>query len=272
MDYKIIAIDADGTLLDSNHQISNENKSALMEAQQLGIHMVMCSGRSPHTLVKMMDEIKIENAQNYIIGFNGGIVLDAQTMETLSETRLAKRHVIDIAAQLGHFNVGIMAYEQQDKLVVEKWTSYSKEYSELAQLPLNIYSFEKLPPSVNKLLLGGETKELIRAKNYYTDKVPEGVNMFFTGVHLLEFTGTGATKGAALKFLCQKLNIPAGASVAIGDSYNDISMIQAAGLGVVMANANDDVKALGKYVTKNDNNNSGVAEAVRKLVIKEMRA
>ena len=90
--------------------------------------------------------------------------------------------------------------------------------------------------------------------------------MVFSSNILLEFNPKDTNKGTALKRLSEYLNIPMEETMALGDSYNDIEMLETAGLGVAMANSPKDIKDISDYTTLADNNNNGVAEAINKFI------
>ena len=114
---------------------------------------------------------------------------------------------------------------------------------------------------------GYDHDKLEAFREIFTEWAVDKAEVFFSCFEFLEFVPKGISKGAGIRFLADYLNVPIENTIAVGDAENDIPMIEAAGLGVVMCNANDDIKIHADYVTELDNNQGGVSEVIRKFML-----
>lgn len=272
MNFKLIAVDADGTLLGENHTISEENKMAIRQATENGVKIVLCSGRSYASLKHFAQEIGVNGEENYIISFNGCVIHDLGNGEMLRNVKLPKKTAIEILNIVNKYEVEIVIYWDVHEVFLSKFSEYTQSYVETSKVKYSLITdYEgQLKDEIYKVLLLGENETLMNVQRDLAEIKDKNYNIFLTSPYLLEFTPIPATKGKALQFLCDYLGIDIKDTIAIGDSYNDINMIESAGVGVAMQNADDAVKAYADYVTEKSNFESGVAEVINKY-IKEKR-
>ena len=118
-----------------------------------------------------------------------------------------------------------------------------------------------------KILISSDIDTMLNLYKVINTEVGRDCNILFSSKNLLEITSVEATKGQALKFVADRLGIDIKDTIAIGDNYNDIDMIQVAGLGVAIFNAVDDLKSVADYVTKADNNKHAIKEIVDEFIL-----
>ncbi|MDR1704398.1 MAG: Cof-type HAD-IIB family hydrolase [Clostridiales bacterium] len=271
--YKIVAIDADGTLL-TEQSVPEDNRRAINEAQSKGVHIALCSGRSSVSLKKFAAQMGLVPGLTHIIAFNGGLVFDGFGKQ-LMENRMGLDLALYIISKVRRFNRTMAVYTEPEELVcefprgdeaeIERYTSGS------LVKPTFIGSYEtELKKNPYKLILLGETYQLKAVEAHLLAHGRDmEYDMSFSSKRLLEFSHINTNKGAGLKYVCERLGFDiAKDAAAIGDSYNDLSMIEAAALGCCMANGEEGVKALADYVTERDNVNCGVAEVFDKFILK----
>ena len=273
--YKIIAIDADGTLLNKESRIPNENKEALLKAQNAGVHIALCSGRSIVTLKKFADELDLDPDRMHIISFNGAYIMDGRG-KVILDLRMERAAAMYILGKTQRLNLTTLVYYEVGHGLVRLPAGGDRYWHDLyyGQARINISFTEDYEKSITgdiyKILLLGETDKL-REAAAYMEKHRHGAefDMFFSSPHLYEFTSPLSTKGQGLDFVCRKIGIEMNReAIAIGDSFNDLSMIKAATLGVCMRNGEKEVQAAADYITERDNHNCGVAEVVNKFIFK----
>jgi len=268
--YKLVAIDADGTLLDSARQISARNKKAIQEASACGVRIVLCSGRSYKSLRMFAEELGLLANGNYVIAFNGGLIIDSGTDSVISESRLPQelaREIVEIAKPFSPAAATI-AYQDIHHILVNPNIDNIAAYIQASKTePIYVSDVaEAITHDIPKVMLVGAYDDLYTPAALLRAKFSGRCNMFFSSQYLFELIAPNTSKGAGLQALCRHLQIPISQTIAIGDNFNDASMIQAAGLGVCMANGEDDVKALAGYVTSRDCDHSGVAEVLEKFI------
>lgn len=264
--YKLILTDLDGTLLKDDNTLTNKNHSLIHKAVAGGCPVVVCSGRSNMSL----DEIikRYDLPKTYTIGFNGGIIYNKD--QIIYEAFLTKELVCEIIDIAKDFNCEPLMY-QMSKLWIEKETPNTRNYAQRSYLtPVLVSSLkDNVTDNVSKIIFIGDNSTLKKMEQKLSEAMGNKVSIVFSSQTLLEFNPPGVNKGVALKRLATHLNIDISQTIAIGDSYNDLEMLEAAGLGVAMANSNTDIKSKANYITENDNNNSGVGEVIEKFIMEE---
>ena len=283
---KILFTDLDGTLLDDNKDISAEDLSAIRKMIETGHKFVMTTGRPLTSVKKLAERYNFLEAGFYLVSFNGGLIYDCGAKKPILTRRISVddvKFIMDAA-----FRSGMHAHTYAGDLVVsEHETEQLKTYCRLMQMdyvvvddireyfagktgcdkaptaPINVVV--KPPIKVNIITpFGHSSLESFRAE---MRKTTAG-KLFdvFSKPEMLEFSHLQSNKGDALRFMAEFYGVPMGDTIAVGDEENDCPMIEAAGIGVAMANASQVVKDAADYVTERDNNHSGIAEVIEKFV------
>lgn len=277
MVYRLLAIDIDGTLLRSNFRIDKETKEAIDYVQQKGVYVTLASGRSFPSTQKIAKALRIDS---YLISHNGGFIASSLD-EPLQEKRLSVEDTYRIVEVLGNyechmrvvherFSVGNQL-KQKSQLVAKLTLStgdplfYPVSFTE--NLGDYVLAQEVAPPKMDVQFF--DEKECESAMKYLNEHMPD-FEYSSSAKCQLEITAKKVTKGNALRFLGEKLGIAPNEMVAIGDSYNDLDMIEFAGLGVAMANAPDEVKRKAKWITRT-NDQLGVPYMIKEVFSKQMR-
>ena len=267
MDYKLIAIDMDGTLLNSKKEISNRTYNAIQKAKDKGIHIVLATGRLLKSAQFVSENLKLSN---HIIACNGAIIIDGSKSVFFSKPM--DLNVVEKVMALGkkfnayyHFyDEGCLYSNTYVKEIVDYYSSrdqkidikiFKNDMEILNNKKLNIYKFLFIDNDLQKL-------ESLREELTHVDKI----NVSKSWSNNLEVMDTEASKGLGLKFLCNELNISPEHVIAIGDNENDISMIKFAGLGVAMGNGEEVVKKQSDYITSS-NDEDGVAKVIEKFIL-----
>lgn len=273
MKIRLVAFDLDGTALDDEKNLPERNRLALAACAERGILIVPCTGR----LAAGIPQEILELGVRYAITVNGGAIEDLREERTL-DLQLVGRETALAVMQLAMSRPGIMC----DAYADGRGISEARYYDHLEQFGI--------PPQIVKMIRQTRTKvpdmlEYISRPQTAVNKV----NMYFADlrerelmreqlkrfpdilvtssvVNNLEINGAGASKGPALKRLAGLLDIDIGETMAFGDGGNDYSMIETAGIGVAMENAEEELRAAADYVT-GSNNDAGVALAIEKFIL-----
>ncbi|TYR80834.1 HAD family phosphatase [Priestia megaterium] len=270
MSYKMIVLDLDDTLLRDDHTISPRTKKALMDAQEAGVKVVLASGRPTYGMTRIAQELRLEDYGSFILSFNGAKIINCKTKEELFSSTLPPETVHRLDQISRHEEVLIHTYVG-DKIVTEVNNEFTDIESELTGLPIEIVpNFVKAvtEPVVKVLMLAHEEK-LVHVEKKLQQQLAGELSVMRSKPYFLEFTEVGVTKGTSLNFLIQQLGITRDEVIAMGDSYNDLAMIEFAGLGVAMGNAPDDIKEKANYIT-DTNMNDGVAKVVEEFVLNRL--
>ena len=265
---RLVALDIDGTLLNSDHKISERNKDAVRRAIKEGVKIVLLSGRNFLCMQQYVEELELKDLT---ISLNGAYILDGDKREAIHDLRVerdAASDIIKAAEDLGiHIN-----YYHDEAIACGSETDYSREYSRITGVPIakvgSIYEYNKTR-CPNKMLLIGQRELLDKIRAWVEKYHDSRVNFFYSNPMYLEITHKNVSKGQALAFLADYYGFTMDEVMAVGDGENDLSMIKAAGIGVAMENALDEVKAAANFITLS-NNRDGVAYAIEKLVLKTL--
>ncbi len=269
--YKMIVLDLDDTLLNDEHTLSKRNKEALMAAQELGVKVVLASGRPTFGMVSIAKDLQLDQYGSYILSFNGSKIINAKTNEEMFNSSISSEmahRLYDLSRREG---VAILSYKDES-IVIEEPNEYADIEATITGLPMQIVDQFKvtITEPVVKAMMLAHPDVLVDVEKTLIKEVGEEVSVFRSKPFFLEFTALNVTKGTSLHQLTQKLGIKAEEVIAIGDSYNDITMIEFAGLGVAMGNAPDAIKDIANHVT-DTNNNDGVAQVVEEFILSKVK-
>ncbi len=269
--YKMIVLDLDDTLLNDEHTLSKRNKEALMAAQELGVKVVLASGRPTFGMVSIAKDLQLDQYGSYILSFNGSKIINAKTNEEMFNSSISSEmahRLYDLSRREG---VAILSYKDES-IIIEEPNEYADIEATITGLPMQIVDQFKatITEPVVKAMMLAHPDVLVDVEQTLVKEVGEEVSVFRSKPFFLEFTALNVTKGTSLHQLTQKLGIKAEEVIAIGDSYNDITMIEFAGLGVAMGNAPDAIKDIANHVT-DTNNNDGVAQVVEDFILSKVK-
>ncbi|MBS4209920.1 Cof-type HAD-IIB family hydrolase [Bacillus sp. FJAT-50079] len=269
MTYKMIVLDLDDTLLRDDHTISERTKLALMKAQEMGVKVVLASGRPTFAMKPVAEELNLAKYDSYILSFNGGTILTCNGYEEIFASTLTPEAVHKLYEISRRENVHIHTYVGNE-IITQLANEYTTIEGNITKLPVTVVdSFvETVREPVVKVLMVEDPEKLKVVEAKLQAELVEEFSVMRSKPYFLEFTEKGVTKGSTLNLLIQKLGIKREEVIAMGDSYNDWAMIEFAGLGVAMGNAPDDVKAIADFVT-DTNMNDGVAKVVEEFVLKQ---
>lgn len=266
--YKLIACDLDDTLLRNDFTISEINLKAIKEVMKKDIKFIVITGRMTASARQFTELI---DSQLPFGSFQGAEITDPLTNETLYSCELEREKIINIIKYAEENNIHVNLYGNETIYVnnINKWSDYYRSFAREIDIKavgcLQKFEFKSTP----KMILIGERHILKKAvidieANNQINK--EEINMFFSKANFLEFTNKNANKGFALKFLAEKWNIARKDIIAIGDNFNDKSMIEYAGLGICMGNGEEKIKQIADFVTLS-NEDDGVAYAIKKFIL-----
>lgn len=262
--YKLIAADLDDTLLNDRIEVSPANHEALQKAMDMGVIVTIATGRMFRSALPVAEQLGIRYP---IITYQGALIRDPVTKETLWERPVPldlAQPVLEEGYRAGvHMNVYV-----DDSLFVDRITPEGSGYANLAGVPItpvgNLTDFLKQDPV--KILFVADPYLLDRLNRELQGKFGHSLYITKSKPNYLEFMHPKATKRHGLEALARKYGILREEIIAFGDSYNDIDMLEFAGIGVAMGNAPEEIKKRADYVA-DTNNNDGIAKAVEKFIV-----
>lgn len=273
---RLIAFDMDGTVLDDHKRILPETKEAFARAVEQGIVLLPATGRHFSGAVDVIQEI---DGVEYIMTCNGAGIYELASGRCLFEESMELSSFLPMLKRLDELEVAADPFVKGEALMNErKWSLVEEMHlsPELEQymwtsrkrVPDLLASLEERGDDVEKLTINFVVEEDGTRRDYdevlsvladypQFDAVPGGM-------YNIEVTKKGISKGSGLRWIGQRLGISTGEMIAFGDSGNDLSMLETAGIGVAMGNAEKEAKEMADYVTKTNNEN-GIAFALHKF-------
>lgn len=287
--YKLIAMDLDGTLLNSYGEVSKENKEAIKKAEEKGIEVVIASGRMKGAIDSIAEEIE---ATNYIISGNGAILYDNKNNEILYEAFLKKEKVLqiikmceensiyydiytenEIIAKSLNYNVLYYNYENSKKTenrqtkinIIEDIYKYVENTNiNIVKITIcddNQYIFKRIANKLSKI----NEIDVLEVEHMSRKIIKSGTEEVNIGYYYTEIMSKGVDKWTAIKKLIEHLGIQEKEVIAIGDNVNDKEMVENAGIGVAVSKSWLESKKIGDVFVA-DNNSNGVAEAINRYI------
>ena len=273
---KIIAMDLDGTLLDSEKRLSEENRAALQRAADAGIEIVPTTGRIYAIIPEVIRELPFVH---YAITVNGAEVYDVKNDRVLAKNELPWQKAVEIMEYLDGFNVVYDCYQGGCGYMTAAHLAKVEDYILGAHFKA-IYAKSRKPvPELKDYLReqgrGVQKFQLCTKDQTLRAQLLEDLKTRFSGVvfncvlpYNIEVNEEKCHKGAALEVLCAHLGCTMENVMTFGDGQNDMTMLQMAGISFAMENAAPEVKAAAKYVTGSCDE-SGVAQAINSLLLGE---
>ncbi|MGL4380947.1 MAG: Cof-type HAD-IIB family hydrolase [Vibrio sp.] len=267
--YKLIALDMDGTLLNSQKQISPRTKQAIADARQQGIQVVLASGRPLDGMRSKLEELQLTSDQDYVLYYNGSMVANVASGEIIYQQIIdghAAKRVARLAQQL---ELNCHAFSQEHGLITPQTSQYTQVEANINGLNITEMDFEQLADDhpIIKAMIVGEPEKLTRAIAQLAPQWREEFTVVQSAPFFLEFLNTGSNKGVGVKAIAEHLGIAAHEVICMGDAENDHHMLEYAGLGIAMANAMDETKQLADHITLS-NDQDGVAIAIERFALR----
>lgn len=287
--YKLIAIDLDGTLLNSYGEITDKNKEAIKYALNKGVEIVLASGRDPQTMKKISKELEIEN---FLIAGNGASVYDIKLEKNIYENFLEIDKALKIIKICKENSIFFSVYttngiitegiEYNIKVFNNENNFRPNKKRTNIELVKDIYTYvQEKKPNILKIIICDENKiifnniiekmkfvknvEILEVEHMSKKVLRIGTQEYTIEYFYTEVTNKDANKWEAIEFLMRKLGIEENDVICIGDNMNDLKMIKNAGLGIAMKNSAIEKQNIADYITE-DNNSDGVGNAIYKYI------
>ncbi|HIZ70182.1 MAG TPA: Cof-type HAD-IIB family hydrolase [Candidatus Atopostipes pullistercoris] len=277
MEIKLVAIDLDGTLLNSDRTLSEENRIAIKKAKEQGVHIVLCTGRPLRSMQHLLQEADLLDDEDIAITYNGGLIQKTKSGEVINELTFNRAECLDIYEMAKQLNMPVnfidldYIYEPPYPVGVQShYTSTNRYVPKQNALQLKEIAMDHLPDpfTINKIVISRPSEEL----DAIIPKIPahyhEKYNIYKSQPFILEVLPKNVDKGFAMRILGEMLGLEKEEIMGIGDQENDLSLVENAGFGVAMENAIDRVKEAADFITQS-NDHHGVAQALYKFVLND---
>ncbi|MCC8027514.1 MAG: Cof-type HAD-IIB family hydrolase [Clostridium sp.] len=268
MEYRIIVLDLDGTLTNRHKLITPRTRDALMKAQEAGKIVVLASGRPTAGVEPLAEELELSRFGSYILSYNGGMITNCRTGETVFSALLpleSNRKIIELSRE---HRVDILTYHGKEIITNNRECPYAVKESEINHLPLRQVEnmAEYVDFQVPKFLMLDDGDYLVTVEPKVKAAMGRDFSVYRSEPYFLEVMPKGIDKARSLERLLQTIGLAREEMIACGDGYNDLTMINYAGLGVAMENAVLPVRKAADYITAS-NNEDGVGLVVEKFML-----
>lgn len=273
MEYQLLALDMDGTVLASDKTITPRTQAAIHRALAAGKEVLFATGRAP---AEMREHLKNFPDMHYVICLAGATVVDLRTHRDLNVVRFSRETAQAIYSVGSRYDTLCAVYAGEDVYIERRHLGnqsyfgcqcFAKLYEQSGKWVEDIRDvIREHGDDIRKINFYFHSPEEYAAAEPFLRPLPVS---YASGIpNNYEISPAGVDKGVGLTALCESLGIPMEAAIAVGDEGNDLAMIRCAGLGVAMGNATEVVKAAAQAITA-DCDHDGVAEVIEKYLLKE---
>lgn len=264
--YKMIVLDMDDTLLTDNHTISDENKEMIFKAQELGVYVVLASGRPTSAMTAYAKELKMDYYNSFMLSYNGAVITDLKENEVLFEQTLTKEQIHELYDYSKKNKTHIITYVNEE-IVSETDSDFIEIEKHITGMVHNkVTSFkDAVQSNAVKCILLEEPSYLKTVEDDLKQAMPH-LSVSMSKPFFLEVAQQGIDKAFSLKKLAKKLDIHQSEIIAVGNAGNDLTMIEYAGLGVWVDNVAPELRDKGDVIVAS-NNDHGVAEVIRRYIL-----
>ena len=274
MKYKLLVLDVDGTLLNDEREISKRTLAALLKVQQMGVRIVLASGRPTYGLMPLAKTLELGNYGGFVLSYNGCQIIKAQNGEILFERRINPEMLPYLEKKARKNGFAIFTYHDDTLITDSPDNEYIKNEALLNNL--KIIREDEFSTAIDFapckcMLVSDKEKALIGLEQHWEKRLAGTLDAFRSEPYFLEVVPCGVNKANTLGALLEHLGVTREEVIAVGDGVCDVTMLQLAGMGVGMGHSQDSVKVCADYVTAS-NEEDGVALAVEKLILAEVRA
>lgn len=274
MKYKLLVLDVDGTLLNDEREISKRTLAALLKVQQMGVRIVLASGRPTYGLMPLAKTLELGNYGGFVLSYNGCQIIKAQNGEILFERRINPEMLPYLEKKARKNGFAIFTYHDDTLITDSPDNEYIKNEALLNNL--KIIKEDEFSTAIDFapckcMLVSDKEKALIGLEQHWEKRLAGTLDAFRSEPYFLEVVPCGVNKANTLGALLEHLGVTREEVIAVGDGVCDVTMLQLAGMGVTMGHSQDSVKVCADYVTAS-NEEDGVALAVEKLILAEVRA
>jgi len=289
MPIRLIALDLDGTLLNSRGEITGRNRAAIDEARRRGVRVALVTGRRFRDARPLALELGLDVP---VISHNGALTKHARTLETVAALvlpleatrdvlRVGRRAGADALVSVDPAGPGLMVYDHvsEDNHALEKYIAWSRRVvgddpEEVVRRVPSLEAYLDSPPV--HVAFSGTCEKMRRLDELLQLEIGERIKSLLTlypqqDFALLDVIHPAASKGAGLAAVAAEYNLTREEVLAAGDNLNDLEMLHYAGTGVVMGNAEASLRAVEKFHLTATNDESGVAVAIEKFVLQKQK-
>lgn len=267
-DIKILVLDIDGTLTNSEKEISPETKRGLLHIQERGHKVMLASGRPTPGMERYAKELEFEKYGGYLLSFNGGKIINCRTGETVFQKTLPKEVIPGIFKMAVNEDCGFITYMYEEILCGTRMDEYIELESRINGMPVrSVENFlDYVDFDVNKCLMTAPPEKAAVMEKVLQEKFGDIMSIYRSEPFFIELMPKGINKASSIDRMLSTVGLKRENTICCGDGFNDMTMIEYAGVGVAMANAQEPVKKAADYITKS-NDEDGLVDVIEKFIL-----
>ena len=267
MEKKVLVLDIDGTLTNSQKEITDNTRRAIWDAVMRGHKIMLASGRPTPGMYRYERELELARYGGYLLSYNGARIVECRTGEVIYQRtlplgllpglyRYARQHHMGLGTYLG--DVVISAFEPDE---------YIQWEAKINGLPIRVvdHFVEFVDFDIQKCLMTAPGEQAAVYERELQERYGQMASIYRSEPYFVEVMPKDVTKASSIEKMLPVLGVDREHVICCGDGYNDISMIRYAGLGVAMANAQTVVKEAADYITTS-NDEDGIVQVIRKFM------
>ena len=267
-DIKVIAIDIDGTLLNSKKELTERTRLTLKQAQEEGQIVVLATGRPTCGVTTFANKLELHKYGGYILSYNGGSIVECKSGEPLFSSTLNPSFIAELYKDASSCGATILSYEGECVITENPECRYVEIEARVNNIPIKkVDNFvDAITFPIVKCLAVGDPELMVQLEIDMKEKYGNTLSIFRSEPFFIEIVSPKIDKGESLDRLMVHLGLTKENLIAFGDGFNDLTMLEYAGVGVAMANAQDVLKGIADIVTLS-NEEDGVADVVDKFIL-----
>lgn len=267
MKEKVLVLDIDGTLTNSKKEITAATKAAILGVLERGHKVILASGRPTPGMRRYEEELELEKNGGYLLSFNGGRIIECRSGEVVYQRTLPATIIPRLYSFAKKNGCGLVTYFGDGILSAFEPDQYVELESKINGMPVRVVEdfVDFVDFEVNKCLLTADVDRAPELEKQLQEKYGDIVSVYRSEPFFIEVMPKNVDKATSLDRMLQSIGLTREDAICCGDGYNDISMIQYAGMGVAMGNAQPAVKEAADYITAS-NDEDGLVQVMDKFM------
>lgn len=263
----VLVLDIDGTLTNSKKEITEKTKNAIIDTMRRGHKVILASGRPAYGMHRYEKELELKKNGGYLLSFNGGRIVDCSTGAVIYQKTLPKEIIPEIYDFACANDCGLITYQEENIILGTRMDDYIGIESRINGMQIKkVEDFPKYVNfDINKCLMTALPELAEKYVEILQEKFGKDLSIYRSEPFFIEIMPKNVDKAASLDKMLSSVGLYRKNTICCGDGYNDISMLQYAGIGVAMENAQEKVKESADFIT-DSNDKDGIVVVIDKFI------
>lgn len=267
-DTKVLVLDIDGTLTNSQKEITPETKRGILNIMERGHKVILASGRPTPGMKRYARELELEKYGGYLLSFNGGRIINCKTGDIIYQRILPTNVIPGLYKFALEYNLGLVTYVGDNIIVGTRMDAYIELEARINGMPCkqteNFLCYREY--DLNKCLMTAEPEAAEKYEKMLQERYGDMLSIYRSEPFFIEIMPPNVDKANSLDRMLETVGLSRENTICCGDGFNDMTMIQYAGVGVAMANAQEEVKRSADYIT-DSNDEDGIVKVIDKFIL-----